>query len=314
MKIAITVDLDNYREYERLLGSGGSSGTHSFYEDALPRFLDLFDRCGVRATFFAVGRDGAVASQRKRMREIAERGHELGNHSFTHPYNFRALSRVEKEAEIAQAEAAIADAIGERPRGFRTPSCDVDLETLHLLAERGYAYDSSVFPSPLMWVFMLYGKLFVKHETYQLGAPIAALAPPGPYHPSGSALHRRRRPGDRAAPDILEIPFSVTPWLRVPFYSTLLRRLGPGVFDRLRRGYPRSRPLLHAVFHLIELAEFEHTGLGRDYRRTPGLAVSLERRERFIGHAAESLGSLGECVPLGEFAASLAAGEAGPVA
>ncbi len=309
MKIAITVDLDNYREYGRLLGSGDGSGAHSFYEDALPRFLDLFDACGVRATFFAVGRDGAVASQRKRLREIAERGHEVGNHSFTHPYNFRALSRVEKEAEIAQAEAAIADAVGAPPRGFRTPSCDVDLETLHLLAERGYAYDSSVFPSPLMWVFMLYGKVFVKQDGYQLGAPSAVLAPPVPYRPSGTSLRHARRPGDREAPDILEIPFSVSPWLRVPFYSTLLRRLGTGFFDRLLGAYPERRALLHAVFHLIELADFDDTDLGRDYRRAPGLAVSLERRERFLGHAARALSGRGACVPLCEIAASLGSAE-----
>lgn len=305
MKTCITIDLDEYRDYQSLLAGDAGEADHSFYPDAMPRFLDLFDRHGVRASFFVVGRDLSVAANRKLVREMAERGHEIGNHSYTHPYNFRALSRIEKEAEIAQAEAAIADVIGERPVGFRVPSCDVDLETLSLLVEREYLYDSSVFPSPIMWLFMLYGKLFVKKAGYQLGAPLAALAPRHPYFPSPDRLHRRRAEGDARAPRILEIPFSVLPGIRFPFYSTLLRRFGgPALFDRMHRAYGTRSPL-HVVFHMIELAQFDDTPLGRHYESTPGLAVPLADRERFIGHVVEAVAAKDEVVTLRELAESL---------
>ena len=62
--------------------------------------------------------------------------------------------------------------------------------------------------------------------------------------------------------------------------------------------------VLHAVFHLIELADFEHTSLGRAFERTPGLAVSLSGRQRFVSHAIETLASAGEAVPLHELARS----------
>ena len=310
MKVCATIDLDDYEDYARLLApdrGGPDPSTLSFYDEAIPRFLDLFDRHGTRATFFVVGRDAANGTRARRVREIAERGHEVGNHSYSHPYNFRALSRAEKAAEIVQAEAAISDAVGERPVGFRTPSCDVDLETLELLEERGYLYDSSVFPSPIMWAFMLYGKLFVKHENYQLGHPLAALAPREPYFPGFEQIHRRRAPSDARSPRILEVPFSVLPGTRFPFYNTLLRRLGTRFFDAMLRAFGTREPLLHLVFHMIEMAEFGETELGRSYGRTPGLAVPLAARERFIAHVVESGARSAEPVTLREFAASYAA-------
>lgn len=305
MKVCITVDMDNYREYRSLVDPSGDGAGPSFYLDAVPRFLDLLDRHGAHATFFMIGRDGDRAEHRRLVRDIAARGHEVANHSFTHPYNFRRLSRAQKEGEITRAEATIADIVGVRPVGFRTPSCDVDGETLELLQERGYLYDSSIFPSPLMWAFMVYGKLFVRHKDYQLGHPLVALAPRRPYVPRLDRLHRARDLADRRGPRILEIPFSVGPLLRVPFYSTLLRRLGPRIFSILLHTYGRRHAVLHVLFHMIELADFEHTSLGRAFSRTPGLSVPFAERQRFVSHAIGALAQVGEAVTLRDLAASL---------
>lgn len=302
MKTCVTVDLDNYQDYQSLIDTRFESAPPSFYGEAVPRFLDLFDRCGVRATFFMVGRDGAVAAHRKLVQEIAARGHELGNHSFSHPYNFSQLSRTEKEREIEQADAAIADIIGERPVGFRAPSYDVDLETLEVLSERGYLYDASVVPSPLMWALMLYGKLFVRYSDYRLGRPASAFAPSHPYRPSSGALHRECTSGK--GPQILEIPCSVAPILRIPFYSTLLRRLGRRTFSLLVRAYGGRPSVLHSMFHLIELADLGESSLARAFERMPALSLSLAAREDFLSHAVQTLGSLGEAIPLCEFGRS----------
>ena len=230
MKVCISIDLDNYQDYQSLVGTRIEGDPPTFYTEALPRFLDLFDECGIQATFFAIGRDLSRSENRRILQRASERGHEVGNHSSTHPYNFRQLSREQKEKEIDDGHAAIADALGTPPVGFRTPSCEVDLEVLELLEERNYLYDSSVFPSPLMWLFMIYGKIFVKREHYQLGSPWAAMAPDQPYWPSDRALHRRQRESSRRSGRIFEIPFSTFSPLRIPFYSTFLRILGTRFF------------------------------------------------------------------------------------
>ena len=169
--VCASIDMDNYREYQSLVDPDSDGGGRSFYLDAVPRFLDSFDRHGIRGTFFMVGRDHQVAEHRRIVREIHERGHEIANHSYTHPYNLRSLDFASKRAEIVQAEEAIADIVGERPVGFRCPSGELDIDVFRILDERGYHYDSSVLPTPFLWLFMIYGKLFVRHPQYQLGEP-----------------------------------------------------------------------------------------------------------------------------------------------
>jgi peptidoglycan/xylan/chitin deacetylase (PgdA/CDA1 family) len=301
LKVCISIDMDNHQEYRSLIDPEGAGG-HSFYRDALPRFLEVLDRHRVHATFFMIGRDGLVPEHREVAREVVRRGHEVGNHSHTHPYNFASLTREQKLAEITNAEEAIADATGERPRGFRTPSCDVDDETVELLAERGYVYDASTFPSPLMLLFMLYGKLFVKHESYQLGPMATMLAPRDPYHPSRERFYRPWRPGQLPGPPIVEMPLSVVPILRIPFYATLLRLLGPGLFRRCVRLYGRRRPMLQMAFHLMDLVDLSGTSLGQAVSQSPGLAVPFERRERFVDAAIEALSRTGESATLREIA------------
>jgi hypothetical protein len=66
--------------------------------------------------------------------------------------------------------------------------------------------------------------------------------------------------------------------------------------------YGRRQVVLHALFHLIEFADFEGTALGDAFRRTPALAVPFEGRSRFLNHAMELLSASGEAVTLREFA------------
>jgi len=300
VKTAISIDMDNYEDYRSLIDPDGDASGPSFYE-AVPRFLDLLDRTGARATFFVIGRDLAHRDHRSVLREVAARGHEVGNHSHTHPYNFRQLSRAAKVAEIARCEDAIADTLGERPLGFRTPSGDVNREIHEILEERGYVYDSSIGGSPLLWLFMLYGKLFIKHESYHLGDPIYALAPSFPYLPRPDKLHREAPSDGSAQPRLVEIPATVVRWTGLPFYATLLRRLGTWSFDLLAHTHPRMRPL-HMVFHALDLVDLGGTSLGAAMARLPGLAVPMEKRERFVAHVIGRMSHLGESVTLCELA------------
>ena len=311
LQVCISIDLDNYQDYQSLIGTPTEGEAPTFYTEAIPRFLDLFDESGIKATFFAIGRDLGRTENRNVLQEIVARGHEVGNHSFSHPYNFRQLSRAQKAEEIDQGHAAIADVLGTPPRGFRTPSCEIDLEILELLGERGYLYDSSVFPSPLMWFFMLYGKLFVKRQDYSLGSPMAALAPTQPYWPSRQALHRRRKSTIDAQNQVLEIPFSTLSPLRVPFYSTFLQVLGRRFVDGMVTGYGSNKPCLHALFHQIEFADFEGTELGTAMEATPALGASFPKRNRYMVHVMKRLARAGECIPLRDLALAHASADSG---
>jgi hypothetical protein len=303
MKVCVSIDMDTYREYQRLVDPDGHADGPSFYDDGIPRFLDMFDECGIRATFFMIGRDADLPSNRERVREIAARGHEVANHSHTHPYNFRSLTRDEKRAEIEQADAAIADILGTRPVGFRTPSLDVDTEVLELLAERDYLYDSSLFPGPFLWFFMLYGKIFIRHAGYQLGSLAAPLAPAHPYVPSATKLHRRAAPAAQGVSSLVEIPVSVVPIVGVPFYGTLMRMLGKRAFDLSLSAFGRRKQVLSYGLHLLDLVRLDGSSLDVAIRNTPGVGLPFERRRDFTHHVMRRLSKVGEAVPIRELAA-----------
>jgi polysaccharide deacetylase family protein (PEP-CTERM system associated) len=108
--------------------------------------LDLFDEAGATATFFTLGwvaqRHGPL------LREIASRGHELASHGWDHQRVFR-MDRTSFGADVERAQQAIEDAAGAPVTGYRAPSFSIDRRTPWAfleLAERGYAYSSSVAP------------------------------------------------------------------------------------------------------------------------------------------------------------------------
>ena len=83
-----------------------------------PRVLDILEREGVRGTFFMIGRRAAHAPAVAR--RIAEAGHDLGNHTWSHPSLWRC-GPDRTEREIGDGHAAIAQAAGAPPRFFRPP-------------------------------------------------------------------------------------------------------------------------------------------------------------------------------------------------
>ena len=83
-----------------------------------PQLLDLLDRHQARATFFLVA--DRAAARPEFTREILRRGHDIGNHSRSHPQAwFWALGRRRMAAEIDQAQDVLREITGVTPRWFR---------------------------------------------------------------------------------------------------------------------------------------------------------------------------------------------------
>jgi peptidoglycan/xylan/chitin deacetylase (PgdA/CDA1 family) len=88
-------------------------------EDFTPKVLAILREKGVKAEFFCVG--ARVRVSPGLTRQIADDGHLLGNHSFTHAMwiNFGLHSRL--RGELDQCNAAIRDAAGVTPTLYRAP-------------------------------------------------------------------------------------------------------------------------------------------------------------------------------------------------
>ena len=117
------------------------------FEQSIPRFLKLFQQMQIQSTFFTVGSDLEIPSNETWMNQIVSAGHELANHTYSHPLNFSRLSFIEKKNEIDQADRLIRRITNEPVSGFRAPSYAIDRDILNILEQMNYCYDSSILPT-----------------------------------------------------------------------------------------------------------------------------------------------------------------------
>lgn len=85
--------------------------------EVTPRVLDVLDEAGVRATFFCIGWRARQAPDL--CREIVARGHAVENHGDSHSHAFSLFGPGRMRADIAAAQATLADLTGRAPRFFR---------------------------------------------------------------------------------------------------------------------------------------------------------------------------------------------------
>ena len=96
--------------------------------------LDILDQYGAKATFFLIG--SKVSGQASVVRSIQARGHQLGNHSWSHP-ELPKLSVDQIADEIDRTNEAIKQAAGVKPSILRPPYGAVNGVVLEQLRLRG---------------------------------------------------------------------------------------------------------------------------------------------------------------------------------
>ena len=180
----------------------------------MPRLLDLYEKYGVKATFFYTGHIAQLYPDVVRMAH--ERGHEVGSHGLTHEVSkaFDVLSPEEQLSHLKQSKQILEDIIGEEVVSFRAPAARVDKKFPLIMKETGFKVDSSVSSQRLDMMFS-FGAL---KKLHWLTAPRKA------YFTQTDNIFRR---GDS---EVLEAPISA---MGFPYIGTFMR-IAPGV-NRLTR-------------------------------------------------------------------------------
>ena len=108
--------------------------------DKTEKILDILDEYGVKTTFFMVD----IWTQRfpDLAKEIAARGHEIGNHSTTHP-KMSTLSREQILKELDTMADNVKAITGVRPTLFRPPYGDYNNDVVLVARDAGY--------EPIQW-------------------------------------------------------------------------------------------------------------------------------------------------------------------
>ncbi len=97
--------------------------------------LDLLDEYDAKATFFLVGI--WVDKYPELVKEIAERGHEIGNHSASHAH-FTQISESKIREELALCNDKIEALTGTRPTLFRPPYGDYNSKVITVVRDAGF--------------------------------------------------------------------------------------------------------------------------------------------------------------------------------
>jgi peptidoglycan-N-acetylglucosamine deacetylase len=106
----------------------------------VPRILDLFKRFDLRTTFFVPG--WTAEAYPHVVEAILEGGHEIGHHGYVHSKVTDASSQAQLD-EIEKGFEALERVGAQRPVGYRNPMGEMSMESLKLVHDAGFKYDSS---------------------------------------------------------------------------------------------------------------------------------------------------------------------------
>jgi peptidoglycan-N-acetylglucosamine deacetylase len=145
--ISLNIDVDPIINYYSIHGlDSQNSDPDPVYECGVKRFLELFDRFGIKATFFITA-GGLKVEGTDILREIVEKGHEIANHSYSHDYRLTLMKDEEILEDIRKNHEAIKELTGFECLGFRSPGYNSSGAIISALKKMNYSYDSSLFPS-----------------------------------------------------------------------------------------------------------------------------------------------------------------------
>jgi len=156
--------------------------------------LNLFDKYDINATFFVVSE--LATEFPDLLRQVVAQGHEVASHTRTHQ-SVTNRSQCNQQLEITESKSQLESITGQTIEGFRAPTCQIDDFTYDQLIEAGYEYSSSVMPC----------------------VPI-----PGFY--SNDYDFDELVVVSNGESEIIEVPLSVNPLLRLPLSGAWMRIFG----------------------------------------------------------------------------------------
>ncbi len=145
----MTVDVEDYfhvAAFENAIDPSDWPNYETRVENNTETLLNLFEKKNLTATFFILG---WVAERYPNLvKFIADSGHEIASHGYSHQIIYKQTQEVFKE-EAIKSKQLLEDIIQKPVTGYRAASYSItpkSLWALDILADAGYEWDSSIFP------------------------------------------------------------------------------------------------------------------------------------------------------------------------
>lgn len=104
------------------------------------QILNIFRKVNGKATFFMVGEQ--IDANEEIAREVYEAGHEIGNHTYSHP-DLTTLPLEKADKELQRMDERIQGLTGKSPSSFRPPFFQINESIAELASGAGYALVSA---------------------------------------------------------------------------------------------------------------------------------------------------------------------------
>jgi len=212
------------------------SDTYESVKLGLKNFEVVCDKNNIKPVLFVTA--DCIKKYPGIFKRFHKKGWEISSHGFTHK-RFDEMSYSEKEAEIKNSINYFKKYIGVKPKGFRAPQHSIDWETLDLLEQYGFKYDSSYTPLNLIQLFF-----FPKKFLLWINSFFSKLSP------------------YKIKDDLMEIPTSA---LIIPFVS-LTVRIFPKIFLRVFLSLIKlvyKQPIFYA--HSWDFIELKQSKIDRKF-------------------------------------------------
>jgi polysaccharide deacetylase family protein (PEP-CTERM system associated) len=147
---AMTVDVEDYfhvAAFNKVIDPSTWDSWPCRVEQNTNTLLALFDRNKIKITFFILG--WVAERYPELIKRIHAHGHEIASHGYSHQLIYKQDPKVFRE-ETAKSKQILEDLIQQPITGYRAASYSItrnSLWALETLAELGFTWDSSIFPT-----------------------------------------------------------------------------------------------------------------------------------------------------------------------
>lgn len=286
-KIIIHVDVDSplrLLDFYKISGKNYSNERlEKFYEKSWERALDFFDHQKIKASFFVVGKELENPAIKKVILRAHLAGHEIENHTWSHPFGLANLQDDQIRKEILLCNNIIKETTGSTPVGFRSPGYSINTRIINLLEELNFSYDSSGFWSVMNPLLKLSQHILFKNgvNNGDFGGVSSSLSHL-PYTPhKKNWIHKS---SDRRK--LTELPLPRTKLLGIPFYNNF-NLWAPSVYSDII-SLNIHRPVLVYLFHIIEFMDLTDD-IPEELSMHPNLKIPLKTK---IGRSKKILDRL----------------------
>lgn len=186
--VALSFDYQMGTIYEK--NPAASTSTNSQYDGraGLPRLLKLLDKHNIPASFYVTGVTAKFYPDTLKL-IIASGRHEVGVHGWIHEKTTEVPPEEERRL-LSKAIDALQAVTGKRPVGYRSPSWEFSGQSVNLLREFNFLYDSGMMADDEPYEILVNGK-----PTGLIEIPVEWLRDDAVYYP---------RPGPHNPEDVYE--------------------------------------------------------------------------------------------------------------